>query len=291
MTLHQLLNEGTDILLQAGDPEPQLDARRLLLEAFQLDTVHFLMNRMQVLEKNKAVETAAGRYRQMIKKRSRRIPLQHILGCQDFMGLTFKVNRHVLIPRQDTESLVELVLQEQKDPEKKVLDLCTGSGCIAVSLAALGGYKDVTATDLSEEALKVARENVRTILGEEDRVHLLRGDLFEPLEDKYDIITANPPYIPTEVIKGLQPEVRDHEPVMALDGDDDGLSFYRRIAGEVSKWLNPEGCIYLEIGYDQGEAVSSLLEQAGFDNIRIIKDTPGLDRVVCGIRRQECLTV
>ena len=156
MTLHQLLNEGTNSLLRAGAPEAQLDARRLLLEAFHLDTVHFLMNRMQALEQTKAVEAAIRHYRQMIKKRCSRIPLQHILGNQDFMGLTFKVNKHVLIPRQDTETLVELVLEEQKDRKKKVLDLCTGSGCIAVSLAVLGGYADVTAVDLSLEALNVA---------------------------------------------------------------------------------------------------------------------------------------
>lgn len=283
MTLHQLLNEGTNSLLRAGAPEAQLDARRLLLEAFHLDTVHFLMNRMQVLEQTKAAEAAIRHYRQMIKKRCSRIPLQHILGNQDFMGLTFKVNKHVLIPRQDTETLVELVLEEQKDRKKKVLDLCTGSGCIAVSLAVLGGYEDVTAVDLSLEALNVASENAGRLLAGERSIRFLAGDLFEPLNDeKFDIITANPPYIPTEVIKGLQPEVRDFEPVMALDGDKDGLGFYRRIAGEADKRLNPGGCIYLEIGHDQGEAVSSLLEEAGFKNVKIIKDAPGLDRVVRG---------
>lgn len=282
MTLHQLLNEGTDALVRAGDPEAKLDARRLLLEAFHLDTVHFLMNRMQQLERTKAAEDAICDYRRMIKKRCRRIPLQHIVGSQDFMGLTFKVNRHVLIPRQDTETLVETVLEEQKDRKKSVLDLCTGSGCIAVSLAVLGGYEDVTAADLSPEALTMAGENAERLLDKDRRIRLLQGDLFEPVQGKYDIITANPPYIPTEIIKGLQPEVRDYEPAMALDGDRDGLSFYRRIAGEAQAYMNPGGCIYLEIGYDQGAAVTGLLESAGFRNIRIIKDTPGLDRVVRG---------
>lgn len=165
MTLHQLLGEGASSLEKAGDLEAELDARRLLLEAFHLDTVHFLMNRMQPLSRTRDVEAATDRYREMIKKRSRRIPLQHILGSQDFMGLTFKVNEHVLIPRQDTETLTELVLQEQKDRKKKVLDLCTGSGCIAISLGVLGGYEDVTAVDLSAEALKVARENGERLLG------------------------------------------------------------------------------------------------------------------------------
>lgn len=280
MTLHQLLGEGASSLEKAGDPEAELDARKLLLEAFHLDTVHFLMNRMQPLSRTRDVEAATDRYREMIKKRSRRIPLQHILGSQDFMGLTFKVNEHVLIPRQDTETLTELVLQEQKDRKKKVLDLCTGSGCIAISLGVLGGYEDVTAVDLSAEALKVARENGERLLGRDRTIRFLQGDLFDCVEGRFDIITANPPYIATQVIRGLAPEVRDYEPRMALDGDEDGLSFYRRIAAQAWGRLNPGGCVYLEIGHDQGRAVRDLLEAAGFENIRIVKDTPGLDRVV-----------
>ena len=280
MTLHQLLGEGASSLEKAGDPEAELDARRLLLEAFHLDTVHFLMNRMQPLSRTRDVEAATDRYREMIKKRSRRIPLQHILGSQDFMGLTFKVNEHVLNPRQDTETLTELVLQEQKDRKKKVLDLCTGSGCIAISLGVLGGYEDVTAVDLSAEALKVARENGERLLGRDRTIRFLQGDLFDCVEGRFDIITANPPYIATQVIRGLAPEVRDYEPRMALDGDEDGLSFYRRIAAQARGRLNPGGCVYLEIGHDQGRAVRDLLEAAGFENIRIVKDTPGLDRVV-----------
>ena len=280
MTLHQLLGEGASSLEKAGDPEAELDARRLLLEAFHLDTVHFLMNRMQPLSRTRDVEAATDRYREMIKKRSRRIPLQHILGSQDFMGLTFKVNEHVLIPRQDTETLTELVLQEQKDRKKKVLDLCTGSGCIAISLGVLGGYEDVTAVDLSAEALKVARENGERLLGRDRTIRFLQGDLFDCVEGRFDIITANPPYIATQVIRGLAPEVRDYEPRMALDGDEDGLSFYRRIAAQARGRLNPGGCVYLEIGHDQGRAVRDLLVAAGFENIRIVKDTPGLDRVV-----------
>ncbi len=280
MTLHQLLGEGASSLEKAGDPEAELDARRLLLEAFHLDTVHFLMNRMQPLSRTRDVEAATDCYREMIKKRSRRIPLQHILGSQDFMGLTFKVNEHVLIPRQDTETLTELVLQEQKDRKKKVLDLCTGSGCIAISLGVLGGYEDVTAVDLSAEALKVARENGERLLGRDRTIRFLQGDLFDCVEGRFDIITANPPYIATQVIRGLAPEVRDYEPRMALDGDEDGLSFYRRIAAQARGRLNPGGCVYLEIGHDQGRAVRDLLEAAGFENIRIVKDTPGLNRVV-----------
>ena len=150
----------------------------------------------------------------------------------------------------------------------------------------MGGYRDVTAADLSEAALKVAAENADHLLQERwkegCRFTLRRGDLFEALKpgERFDVLTSNPPYIPTEVVRGLEPEVKDHEPWMALDGTEDGLAFYRRIAHESKAWLNPGACIYLEIGYDQGEAVSRLLEAAGFCNIEVIKDLPGLDRVV-----------
>lgn len=293
MTLHQLLKDGTNRLLAAGIAEAQLDARRLLMEAFHLDDAHFLLNRMEKLKDTEETAAMAKRYGDMIEERSRRVPIQYILGSQEFMGLTFQVNPKVLIPRQDTETLVELVLEQQQNPRKKVLDLCTGSGCIAVSLAILGKYCDVTATDLSAEALQTARENTVHLMGLQgkegcrrtesgQRIRFCQGDLFDALPpgETYDILVSNPPYIPTDVIAGLLPEVRECEPRMALDGTEDGLAFYRRIASEAGAWLNPGAAIYLEIGYDQGEAVSSLLREAGFQNIKIRKDLPGLDRVV-----------
>ena len=286
MTLYDLLTEGSAALLQAEDTDGENDAKLLLFEAFHLDLVHFLMDRLRPLSESDAeTQEKMQTYRGMIAKRASRIPLQQILGSQEFMGLTFRVTPDVLIPRQDTETLVEQVLQEQKDPDIRLLDLCTGSGCIAISLAVMGGYRDVTAADLSEAALKVA-ENADHLLQERRkegcRFTLRRGDLFEALKpgERFDVLTTNPPYIPTEVVRGLEPEVKDHEPWMALDGTEDGLAFYRRIAHESKAWLNPGACIYLEIGYDQGEAVSRLLEAAGFCNIQVIKDLPGLDRVV-----------
>lgn len=297
--LGQLLREGAGALEKAGVPDAALDARRLLLAAFDMDEAHFLLNRTRTVD-----DSELGRqedYRQMIRRRSEREPLQYILGCQEFMGLNFQVNPHVLIPRQDTETLVELVLREQKDRRKSVLDLCTGSGCIALSLAVKGGYERVTASDLSPEALQVAEKNAENLLkgwsaempdrakdspkpGERDGrpVFLLRrGDLFDalPQGEKYDILVSNPPYIPTGVIEELQPEVR-REPVLALDGTADGLAFYRRIAGEAGRWLNPGGTVYLEIGFDQGQAVSRILEEHKFKEIEVFRDLPGLDRVV-----------
>ena len=285
MTLYDLLTEGSAALLQAGDTDGENDAKLLLFEVFHLDLVHFLMDRLRPLSESDAeTQEKMQTYRGMIAKRASRIPLQQILGSQEFMGLEFYVNEHVLIPRQDTETLVELVLQEQQGREKKLLDLCTGSGCIAISLAVKGGYESVTATDLSEEALKVAERNAKT---HQKKIIFRQGVLFSALPrteaGTFDIITSNPPYIPTAVIATREPEVREHEPMMALDGTEDGLRFYRQIAQEAGTWLKPGGAIYLEIGYDQGEAVSGLLREAGFDKVRVVKDLPGKDRVVCGV--------
>ena len=284
MTLYDLLNEGSSALQQASDTDAENDAKLLLLTAFDLNLVHFLMDRLRPLsETDAAVQKQIQNYRAMVTKRASRVPLQQILGSQEFMGLDFFVNEHVLIPRQDTETLVELVLEEQKEKNKKLLDLCTGSGCIAISLAVKGGYESVTATDLSEEALQVAERNARA---HQKTIRFFHGDLFSALPQSeaktFDIITSNPPYIPTAVIATLEPEVREHEPMMALDGTEDGLKFYRQIAKEAGAWLKPGGSIYLEIGYDQGEAVSGLLADAGFTNVRVVKDLPGKDRVVCG---------
>ena len=269
MTLFRLLTEGSRALKQAGDPDGDHDARQLLMAAFHLDMVHFLLNRMQELEDSDYNRACMELYRSMIEKRRRRCPLQQILGSQEFMGLEFYVNQHVLIPRQDTETLVELVLEQQKNQEIRLLDLCTGSGCIA------------------------ARRNWERLRPENQEMKFFQGDLFDALEkdtETFDVITANPPYIPTEVIRGLEPEVRDHEPMLALDGTADGLHFYRRIAAEAGRWLRPGGRIYLEIGYDQGEAVSGLLAEAGFTEIQVVKDLPGKDRVVAavyGSRREQ----
>lgn len=309
MTLFRLLTEGTRALERAGTPNAKQDAQQLLLAAFHLDMVHFLLNRMQELEDSSQNHAATELYREMIGRRQRRCPLQQILGSQEFMGMLFFVNRHVLIPRQDTETLAELVLADMTAQDlagvqaagRSLLDLCTGSGCIAISLAVKGAFDRVTVTDISKEALKVAERNAAALLpgwrlcrgddssgqeGMEDReraVEFWQGDLFAALPEdgrRYDVITSNPPYIPTAVIVTLEPEVREHEPMLALDGAEDGLYYYRRIAADAGRYLKPGGRIYLEIGFDQGAAVSSLLKANGYQDVRIYRDLSGKDRVV-----------
>ncbi|MBO6214518.1 MAG: peptide chain release factor N(5)-glutamine methyltransferase, partial [Lachnospiraceae bacterium] len=219
-------------------------------------------------------------------------PLQHILGYTEFMGLRFCVNEKVLCPRQDTECLVELV-QSRLKANDRILDLCTGSGCILISLLSLGGKaapaESLTGigVDISEDALSVARKN-----GEQNKVNVkwLQGDIFgaldalEPGERSFDVITANPPYIPHEAIWGIMPEVRDHEPHIALDGGEHGLDFYERIIPNAKDYLTDGGMLAVEIGYDQGTAVKQIFEAGGYRDIEIHKDLSGNDRDIVGIK-------
>ena len=283
MTMQQLLWQGVQELNKAGVPDPQLDARYLLLEVFHLNLASFLALKARELGKDEETEGKCREFMRLIEARAGRTPLQHLTGTQEFMGFEFLVNEHVLIPRQDTETLVELVLEEQKDREKRVLDMCTGSGCIAISLALMGGYGRVTALDVSEEALAVAGRNADRLLEPyKGEFRLVHSNMFEGLgsEDRYDIIVSNPPYIPSLVIEELEPEVRDHEPRMALDGTEDGLKFYRILAAECKDHLNPGGSVYMEIGYDQGQAVKELFADHGYGQVEVRKDMAGLDRVV-----------
>lgn len=291
MTWRQILDFGEDILRKARIAEAELDAWYLFSHVFRMDKVHFLLDRgRRVPWETDGFQEAFVNYQKLLEKRGGRIPLQHLLGSQEFMGLTFLVNEHVLIPRQDTETLVEQVLMEHRGGTESILDMCTGSGCIAVSLMKLGGYQKVVGADISEEALKVARLNGRRLCGEASEagsLSFVRSDLFEMIAGKYDMIVSNPPYIPSKVIEGLEPEVRDHEPIGALDGKEDGLHFYRKLAAECGGYLKPGGSVYFEIGYDQAFAVGNLLEEAGYEKIEVIKDGPGLDRVVKAVLKME----
>ena len=277
----ELYQEGVRILTSVleEEREAQLDAR-LLLE-------HICGTNLQtlILDGDMAVpQEKAQLYRELLTRRSRREPLAYILGEWDFMGLSFEVSKDVLIPEQDTENLIEEIMRESCDGER-ILDLCTGSGCILLSLLYYSRSSTGVGTDLSREALSVADRNAQR-LGLSDRCEWRHGDLFEAVgtEEKFDIIVSNPPYIQSEGIDTLAPEVRIHEPRMALDGGTDGLDFYRRIIPEASAHLVTGGFLYLEIGYDQGEAVSSLMKEEGYYDVRTIRDYGGNDRIVCGIK-------
>ena len=200
------------------------------------------------------------------------------------MGLEFDVNEHVLIPRQDTEILVEEALRELRDG-MDILDMCTGSGCILISLLRYSNDCTGLGVDISEEALAVAEGNARKLLAPDCQARFIKSDLFGEVDGMYDMIVSNPPYIPSGVIDSLMPEVREHEPLGALDGREDGLWFYRRITGECRKYLKPGGMLFYEIGYDQGASVSEILSGEGFGEIQVTKDYAGLDRVVSGILR------
>ncbi len=321
MTYKELFSKGEKALEAAGVPDAGLDARLLLEHICGTCRNDLLAHGDRMVEAGKQEA-----YKELIAKRSERIPLQHLTGTQNFMGLDFTVNADVLIPRQDTEILVEEVLKNLHDG-MRVLDLCTGSGCILISLLHYSNNCEGVGADISEEALAVARRNAGRLLGgkaagmgscgdsygsrgdfcrTEDisgtehtdwteglqgmkdglgGISFVCGDLFERVAGRFDIIVSNPPYIRKGVIPGLMPEVREHEPRQALDGGADGLLFYRRILEESREHLLGGGMLFFEIGYDQGEEVSRLMEQAGFLEINVVKDYGGLDRVVYGTLR------
>lgn len=278
MTYRECYEQGCRTLQAAGIEEAILDARLLLEAVCGTDRNDLLVHGEQPV-----APQAEEKYLNWIRQRAEHIPLQQLTGEQDFMGLTFSVNEHVLIPRQDTEILVEEVLKELHDG-MRVLDMCTGSGCILLSLMHYSNDCEGLGVDLSAEALEVAERNVLKVLTPEkaEHVQFLQSDLFEKLEDKFEIIVSNPPYIASAEVEKLMPEVRDHEPRMALDGTEDGLYFYRRIIKEAGKHLVSSGMLFFEIGYDQGQAVSELMRTEGYREVQVVQDYAGLDRVVLG---------
>ncbi|MCR4690408.1 MAG: peptide chain release factor N(5)-glutamine methyltransferase [Lachnospiraceae bacterium] len=276
MEYGRLYQKGKEILEEAGVPEAKLDARLLLEYATGAERNTLYAHPERMVEAEKAAE-----YEAYLAKRAERIPLAYITGWQSFMGLDFSVNENVLIPRQDTEILVEEVLKEPFDGSR-ILDICTGSGCILLSLLHYSNDCTGIGTDLSKGAIEVARKNAG-LLSLKEHALFLESDLAERAEDKFDIIVSNPPYIKTNVINELMPEVRDHEPFMALDGKDNGLYFYEEILKQTERLCRIGTRMYFEIGYDQGESVKSLMQQAGFSQVRVVQDYGGLDRVAAGI--------
>ena len=279
-TYRELYEEGRRILEQTGLPDAALDAR-LLLEAVCGTNLQALL----VFPDRRISEEEEKKYRAFVQRRKDREPTAMILGQWDFMGLTFRLNRSTLIPEQDTEVLVETALEELRARKLsaaplRILDLCTGSGCILLSLLHELKKAAGLGTDLSEEALEAARENAKE-LGLSDRAALRQGDLWEPVgEEQFDLIVSNPPYIPTGVIPTLEPEVRCGEPYAALDGGEDGMVFYRRILTDAARHLKPSGIIIVESGFDEAGEIAQLMEDQNLRGIRIVKDYGGLDRVV-----------
>ncbi len=278
MTYRECYEQGCRTLQAAGIEEAALDARLLLEAVCGTDRNDLLVHGEQPVSPE-----AEEKYLNWIRQRAEHIPLQQLTGEQGFMGLTFSVNEHVLIPRQDTEILVEEVLKELHDG-MRVLDMCTGSGCILLSLLHYSNDCEGLGVDLSAEALEVAGRNVLKVLTPEkaEHAHFLQSNLFEKVEGKFEIIVSNPPYIASAEVEKLMPEVRDHEPRMALDGTEDGLYFYRRIIEEAGKHLVSSGMLFFEIGYDQGQAVSELMRTEGYCEVQVVQDYAGLDRVVLG---------
>ncbi len=262
---------GMQKLKEAEIGEAQLDARLLLEEVCETDH-----NTLLCHGDREVSEEEEEQYRRALEQRAVHVPLQHLLGYQDFMGLRFQVNEHVLIPRQDTEILVEEAMRYLHDG-MRILDLCTGSGCILLSLLHYSNDCEGTGVDISKEALQVAAQNAE-LLG--IKADFLESNLYEKVTGKFDLLVSNPPYIERAVIPTLMEEVRKYDPYIALDGGEDGLDFYRRIIGGAQDYLKRGGQLLLEIGSEQAQAVSELLCEAGFKEIDVYKDFAGLDRVV-----------
>lgn len=274
-TYRELLSEGEKMLFDVGIEEAASDAWILFEYTLGISRTKYLL-----MMTSCASEEEVNSYMQNISTRAKRIPLQHITQTQCFMGFDFFVNEHVLIPRFDTEILVDEVVKQIKKDNKKVLDMCTGSGCIALSIAKICENTYVDAVDISKEAINVAQINKSRL--NVCNCNIIYSDLFENVTASYDVIVSNPPYIESEVIETLEKEVKDFEPMLALDGDKDGLKFYRIITKNATAYLNEGGYLFYEIGYNQAEAVSTLMKEAGFQDIVTIKDMAGLDRVVIG---------
>lgn len=280
----ELLEYGKVRLQEAEIEEYALDAWLLLEYVFQVSRTWYFVHENEMADTEKAEQ-----YLEYIGERSRHVPLQQLTGEAYFYGMKFYVNEDVLIPRQDTEVLVEEVLKlsrtvfpGEKGKHLNILDVCTGSGCILLSLLSNLENAVGTGVDLSEKALNVARINGRNLGIQAEWIH---SNLFDKVQGKYDMIVSNPPYIKTSVIGELMDEVKYHEPKMALDGREDGLYFYRAMIREAEEYLNQGGILAFEIGYDQGESVSRLMRDQGYSQVQVIPDLAGLDRCVTGIRK------
>lgn len=280
-TYKDALEYGKQRLLECEIEDANLDAWLLLEYVSGISRSWYFIHEDEEISEDDIEE-----YQILIEQRGKHIPLQQLTKEAYFYGMKFFVNENVLIPRQDTEVLVEQVLSLSKGKENlKLLDMCTGSGCILLALLANLKQASGTGVDLSEKALEVAQRN-----GEELGIEIswVQSDLFDKVSGSYDIIVSNPPYIETSVIEGLMDEVKLYEPRMALDGTEDGLFFYREITMQAGKYLKNNGILAFEIGYNQGKAVSEFMKENGYKEVQVLQDLAGLDRVVTGrIEKEE----
>ena len=294
MTRREAYEYGVEQLEAEGIENADCDIRILLEDLCGVDREELFIQGDKVISRR---ETEI--FMNAVNKRMGHYPVQYITGKQEFMGLTFTVNQNVLIPRMDTEILVEEVMRQLND-KSRILDMCTGSGCILLSLLYYSNDCEGVGVDISEEALDVAKDNAgRLILDDtfdllfktggmgkkhldEDKIEFIQSNLFNDVRGKFDIIVSNPPYIRSDVIPTLMEEVRDYEPILALDGKEDGLFFYREIIKKSPEYLNGGGKLFFEIGYDQADEVKKLMEEAGFKDIEVVQDYAHLDRVVWG---------
>lgn len=284
MVVKDLLKIGIEILGDMEYGNPQLEVRLILGKLLGVDKSYLYAHDDLEIDRDLEKEFIS-----LMEKRAEGYPISYLLREKEFMGLDFHVEEGVLIPRPDTEILVEYVIEyinrKYKDKNIRILELGIGSGAIGLSIAYYCKNVEIYATDISKKAIQVSNINKEKFRLE--NVRILEGDLFKPVEDMkegFDIILSNPPYIESEVIGGLQREVKDFEPMLALDGGEDGLVFYKEISKKAKEFLRSGGLLIYEIGYNQAEAVGNILDGENYRDIEIIKDLQGLDRVVLGIR-------
>jgi release factor glutamine methyltransferase len=279
-TIQRVIAWAVDDFRARGIPSPRLDADLLLAHALGVDRIHLIVESQRALAPDELA-----RFRELIKRRRNGEPIAYILGQREFYGLEIRVNPSVLIPRPDTEILVEVALDRtrERDLFGRALDLCTGSGCVAIAFAKKRPTWRVTGVDISEPAVELAWQNAIR-LGAVFGLRFTVGDLADSLtnDERFELITANPPYIPSAEIEGLEPMVRDYEPRLALDGGADGLAVARRIIERAPLVLEPGGVLALEAHYDQAPSLAELFEAAGFEQIERRRDYGGIERVVSG---------
>ncbi len=268
----EFVKDNTNKLDAAGISDASVDIWLLLEHFAGIKKSDYLANPDMELSKVNAEQID-----EAVQKRVSHIPVQHIIGKTEFMGLTFKVNENVLVPRFDTEILVDEVVKYVGDEFYKVLDMCTGSGCIAITISDMCDNATVVASDISKDAIEIAKENNQLNCTD---VTFVESDLFKSVEGTFDVIVSNPPYIKSDEIENLQEEVKLHDPRLALDGGESGLDFYRKIIKQAKDYLKTNGMIFFEIGFDQAEEVSNILKENGYHDIVVKKDLSGLDRVV-----------